>query len=89
MLAGVGGKTIAEAKEAMSYAEFAAWLAYRRKRGPLHLAVRMDHGFALIATMVNHGLGGKAEMSDFLPYADEPAASLEDITKMMGVVPNG
>lgn len=36
MLNGVGGSTIAEAKERLSYAEYRAWVAYLNKRGSLH-----------------------------------------------------
>lgn len=83
MLAGIGGKTVAEAKENVSYAEFMAWLAYRRKRGPLNLSTRMDHGFALIATLITRGLGGKAEMTDFLPFADETELTVDSVFKKL------
>lgn len=88
MLAGVGGKTVAEAKEAVSYAEFRGWLAYRQKFGPLDERLRMDRGFAVVATLINNGLGGTAQLSDFLPYA-ESETTPEDIAKMIGGVANG
>jgi hypothetical protein len=81
----VGGHTVAEAKERMSYAEAVSWAAYMRKRGPVNVLKRLDHGFAMIATMINRFGGGKAEPIDFLPYADRPetsdgdAASAEDV----------
>lgn len=60
--------TIEELKERMSYSEAQAWGQYRLKRGPLNAMMRMDNGFALIAMMINHACGGKAEISDFLRY---------------------
>ena len=33
--------------------------------------MRNDNGFALIAMLINRGLGGKAEISDFLQYGKE------------------
>lgn len=82
---GVGGSTVAEAKERMSYAESVSWMAYMRKRGPVNVNKRLDHGFAMIATMINRFGGGKAEPIDFLPYVDRDeqssgdAASAEDV----------
>lgn len=33
--------------------------------------MRNDNGFALIAMLINRGLGGKAEIADFLQYGKE------------------
>lgn len=51
--------------------EYMSWLAYRNKRGPLNQMMRNDNGFALIAMLINRGLGGKAEITDFLQYGKE------------------
>lgn len=51
--------------------EYMSWLAYRNKRGPLNPMMRNDNGFALIAMLINRGLGGKAEISDFLQYGKD------------------
>ena len=51
--------------------EYMSWLAYRNKYGPLNSMIRQDNGFALIAMLINRGLGGKAEMSDFLAYGKQ------------------
>lgn len=48
--------------------EYMSWLAYRRKYGPLNPMIRQDNGFALVSMLINRGLGGRAEMSDFLCY---------------------
>lgn len=58
MLAGVGGLTVEEAKERMSYAEYIAWAAYARKNGGLNLGLRLEDGFALIASVLSQ-LNGK------------------------------
>lgn len=77
MLNGVGGCTIAEAKATISYAEVLAWVAYRDKYGTLNLGRRMELSTAIIALQVNRGNGGKAELVDFMPYAERPELDLE------------
>ena len=87
MLNGIGGRTIAEAKERMTYAEALDWMAYIRKRGSLNAGLRLDAAVAVLATQINRALGGKAEFHDFLPYHDPPeAASIDDIAKIFGAV---
>lgn len=49
MLAGIGGRTIAEAKQRMSWAEFQAWCAYRNKHGPLSAQQRIEDVGAFLA----------------------------------------
>ncbi|WP_370679375.1 hypothetical protein [Comamonas sp. GB3 AK4-5] len=53
MLAGIGGRTITEAKANISYAEFLAWMAYRDKHGPLDCARRIEHAAAVVAHTVS------------------------------------
>lgn len=78
---GIGGRTIAEAKERISLVEFRQWLDYRRQRGPLSIARRIDRGFAMLAALTAN-LGTKKggfQLADFLPYeTDEKPISLED-----------
>lgn len=69
---------MAEAKERLSYAEFLAWAAYRRKYGTLHPGMRLEHAAALVATVVNRMGGGKAEMKDFMPHFEEQPLTLEE-----------
>ncbi len=82
MLAGVGGCTIAEAKERMSFEEAVAWSEYMRLRGSLNLGMRLEVGFALIAKIINNALGGKAELSDFTPHIEQNS-SLADIAALL------
>ena len=52
-MAGVGGRTVAEAKANLGWAEFHQWMAYREKHGPLHAGKRIEDAAALIALHVN------------------------------------
>lgn len=89
MLNGVGGRTVAEAKERMTYSEALLWSAYIRKRGTVHLGMRLENGVALLATQINRAIGGKAEMSDFMPHADPKVADLADVMKLVSGGRNG
>lgn len=75
VLNGVGGRTVAEAKERMQYAEFIDWLAYRRMRGSLHVGTRLESGVALLASLISRACGGNASQLDFMPHAEPPATS--------------
>lgn len=82
-MSGVGGWTIEEAKARMTFAEAQQWLSFIQRRGPMDMGARMETGFALLATMINHANGGKAKMRDFMPYAptlNEPAADAPEAT---------
>jgi hypothetical protein len=72
VLNGVGGRTVEEAKERMSYAEALQWRQYLERRGTTHLGMRLEAGFALLASSINRALGGKASIEDFMPHADPP-----------------
>lgn len=56
----------------MTYEEFLDWVAYIKKRGSLHLGMRLERGFALVASRVIHSVGGKADMKDYMPHYEEP-----------------
>lgn len=72
MLNGIGGCTIAQAKENMSHAEAVEWAKYIRARGSLNMGKRIDRGFAMLTMWLLRVNGGKAELEDFLPYAEKP-----------------
>lgn len=76
----MGGCTIAEAQERISYVEFAAWARYRAKRGSLHPGMRIERGAALLASLYANSLSkhGGYSLTDFAPYHDEPEVSLDD-----------
>jgi hypothetical protein len=83
VLAGVGGCTVAEAKERLTYEEALAWSAYMRKRGSLNVGMRLEHGFALLAAMINNALGGRAELRDFMPHAEPKQGTIEDVMTLL------
>ena len=70
----------------MSYAEFAQWVEYIRKRGSLNVGLRVEAASAVLSLQVNRALGGKAEFSDFAPHWDQPEPQLDDIAKLFGAV---
>lgn len=91
MLAGVGGRTIDEAKRNISWPEFQAWLAYREAHGILNQAARLERGFALVAHTVASTIprrkGSKApKFEDFMPQrakVQEQAMSLQEAMELM------
>lgn len=50
-MCGIGGRTIAEAQQRLSYTEFLQWVAFRRKRGSLHWGMRSERDAAMLATL--------------------------------------
>lgn len=78
---GIGGRTIAEAQEVLSYTEFRIWLAYRQKRGTLNLGMRVERGSALLATLYANAHRGKDvepfKLYDFAPHHEEPPVTIE------------
>ena len=80
MLAGIGGRTIAEAQERLSYAEFLSWKAFREKRGELHFGLRLDRNIGLFLAMYanTHSKNGGYSRFDFSPFEDEPELTLEE-----------
>lgn len=77
---GIGGRTIAEAQERMTYREFSRWAAFRHKRGSLHPGMRTEQAAALVASIlanVNSKRGGY-KTTDFMPHADADPMSLEE-----------
>ena len=78
MLSGVGGSTIAEAQERLSYREFLSWMKYRNKRGSLNIGMRVERGSALLATLFanSKSKNGGFKIFDFMPHEDEPAIDL-------------
>lgn len=71
MLAGVGGRTIAEAKARVSYDEALKWFDYLERNGTVSLGARIERGFAMLATVINNAHGGKAKMKDFMIFTKQ------------------
>jgi len=80
---GVGGNTIAKAKEAISYTEYLQWADYMKRYGSLNVAQHIERGFALIAHTLcvankiktNGTIPG---LKDFMPHYHEREISLEE-----------
>ncbi|MGE8411926.1 MAG: hypothetical protein ACN6QY_06115 [Pseudomonas sp.] len=77
MLNGVGGRTIAEAKERMTYQEALAWGRYIDRYGSLHTGRRLEAGSALVALQTHRLGGGVAELLDFMPHEQRLGLSPE------------
>lgn len=89
MLNGIGGRTVAEAKARMSYAEALQWFEYLKKRGTLNLGIRLEYGLAQIAMLICSAAGlkkengGKFKLTDFTPHMEEPEMSITDLAKVL------
>jgi hypothetical protein len=79
---GIGGCTIAEAKQRLCYSEFLTWCQYRNKRGSLNPGTRIEFGAALLAALYsnkNSKHGGNT-VYDFTPHHDAPRGDDRGIT---------
>lgn len=80
-MCGIGGRTIAEAQQRLSYDEFCRWVAFRRRRGSLHWGMRIERSVAQLSTLYAnaHRKKGAEPLSihDFMSYEDEPELTLE------------
>lgn len=68
MQAGIGGRTIAEARQRISYTEALTWQAYIRKRGTLHVGRRVEVGTAAIAHLLGLVNGRTISMEALAPH---------------------
>ncbi|MFJ3121040.1 hypothetical protein ACIPI6_31435 [Pseudomonas protegens] len=79
---GIGGRTIAEAQQNMTYPEFVVWMKFRAKRGSLHLGMRVEMALAQFqAFYVNSKTGKDAHrlyQQDFAPHMDPRVETLEE-----------
>lgn len=82
-MCGIGGRTIAEAQQRISYPEFIKWAQYRAKRGTLNLGMRMERGSALLAALYANAHRDKNspayKIHDFAPHHDQPELTLDDL----------
>lgn len=67
MLSGVGGSTVIEARERLSYTEHRAWAAYLDKHGSLHPGYRLELVLARIIILLRHALGMDADLGVLRP----------------------
>ncbi|MDA8485167.1 hypothetical protein NNO07_19035 [Pseudomonas resinovorans] len=83
MLNGVGGRTVAEARERMTYGEAQDWASYFRARGSINLGLRLEQGFALLATLLMRLHGRDADMADYMPSHDRKEPDINDVMKIL------
>lgn len=87
-MCGIGGRTIAEAQDRLSYHEFLRWSMYRRKRGSLNGGLRTERGTALLATLYANNNRNKDTpayaLHDFAIYHDVPGITLDQAMKDWG-----
>ena len=75
---GIGGKTIAEAKERMTLKEYLDWEKYRAVRGSLSIPRRIEQSVARLCHLVCAAAGIKKDadanttfsIEDFMPHED-------------------
>lgn len=77
---GIGGRTIAEAKQNLTHAEVSMWVAFRNKRGSFFTGRRIEQGFGnLIATYLGSKGAKDVKAQSFMPHEDQPQEmSLEE-----------
>ena len=85
---GIGGRTIAEARERVSYPEFITWAKYRKRRGSLNAGLRIEHGMAMLASLYANARRKEhappVDLFDFAPHLDRPEATLEEAMAAWG-----
>ena len=86
MLAGIGGRSIVEAKERLSYREVLRWKAYFQKRGRPNLGLRIEEAAAYIVAATYQSQGGKCDAKKLMPHViqqEEESVSLEGVAAML------
>lgn len=83
---GVGGRTIAEAKENLSYKEFLAWAYYRSRRGSLNSGLMVELSIAVLSALTANlaNRNNKFSMWDFTQHFNKPEpkeVSIEEFFK--------
>ncbi|WP_218950122.1 hypothetical protein [Acinetobacter sp. YH12123] len=80
----MGGKTIAEAKNNLSYEEFMFWSAYRNFRGSLFIGRRIEQGFGNLSATYLASKGAKdIKAISFMPHEDQPEDEILTVDEMM------
>lgn len=79
---GIGGSTIKEAQENMTYPEFLVWCKFRRKRGSLHIGMRVEEATARWMSFWANTKQKKGaqpmHLEDFAPHMDPRIITLEE-----------
>lgn len=81
-MAGIGGKTIFEAKANLSYAEFLKWAAYIKHRGSLNVGRRVEQAVGNLMAFYHNRKVQKQHRIDplmLMPYEDRPEVEEVDL----------
>ena len=85
VLNGIGGRTIAEAKERLAISEYQLWTAYRAKHGSLNPMQRADYNAGMLASLYanSHRKQGAPAFNvwEFTRWQDGGPVSLDRATK--------
>jgi hypothetical protein len=86
VLNGIGGCTVAEAKNTLSVSEAHDWFLYMQQRGSLNVGRRIDRGFAMLSHFfcLANGIkiGNKIpSMDDLMPSAPKPKEVCTDVNQ--------
>lgn len=75
MQAGIGGNTLAEAADRLSEHELQVWSLYIKKRGGLHVGMRMEWEGAKLRALIYNMMSGRNAatkgVEDFMTHIDE------------------
>lgn len=91
MLHGIGGKTIAEAQETLTWDEFLTWAAYVAKRGSLDTGLRTEVAVArFCALFANYQRTKQTDkqwhLEDFAPHMDQREITAKELAEQMGAI---
>jgi len=77
----LGGRSIEEWQETLSYEEQETWLLFREKYGPMNPTIRTDAAIARLSAC----LIPKTSPKDFMPWPKEPEpeATLDDLMAIL------
>ncbi|AOX63624.1 MULTISPECIES: phage tail assembly protein T [Stenotrophomonas] len=88
MLNGIGGETIAVAKERLSAREVRLWAAYRERHGGLNPMMRADWNAGLLASLFANSKRKPSapafQVTDFLRYQKAEPIGLEEAMASWG-----
>lgn len=78
----MGGRTIAEAKKNIAYAEFLQWAAFRNKYGSLFFGRRIEQSFGnwmAHYTRFKVKEGTEVDATEFMPHEPTPELTYEQM----------
>ena len=81
---GIGGNTILDAKQKLTYTEALTWNSYIQKRGSLNVGRRVEIIGAVNAALLSRVNGGKAKFEDFAVHEKEKLDQVSEFSKAFG-----